>query len=119
MKNIYSAFTIAIILTSLLYVKNSQAQNSGLRYFLLKPSARSMALGGSGVSYYGNDFSVFDNPALITDSHGIFLLAQCKDENTVLNGYKGDTELKEGDPVPFFAQAELSLSVKSCYYNSI
>ena len=70
---------IPVFLTSavLLLILNTNlyAQNAGARFLLWKPSAKSMALGGSGAARFDGASSVYFNPALLSKTESFNLSA--------------------------------------------
>jgi hypothetical protein len=55
----------------ILLVDNAAAATGGFRFLLWRPSATATALGGSGVASYNSGFSLYYNPALLTECKGI------------------------------------------------
>lgn len=60
-----------LLLMIFLCFSGSQAQTSGARFLLWKPSAASMAQGGTGVARGNDAFSAYYNPALISGIYTI------------------------------------------------
>jgi len=55
----------------ILFVNDAAAVTGGLRFLLWRPSASATALGGSGVASYNGGFSLYYNPALLTETEGL------------------------------------------------
>jgi len=73
-------------------IGNLASQNTTARFLLWHPSARSIALGGSGTALIDNDFSVFYNPAGMAYEKRIKLFSSY------------------GQPFPFFKNTQYAFS---------
>ncbi len=82
-------FSIFIYFT---LIGNLVSQNTTARFLLWHPSARSIALGGSGTALIDNDFSVFYNPAGMAYEKRIKLFSSY------------------GQPFPFFENTQYAYS---------